>query len=340
MRPPTIIEVAAAAGVSKATVSRVLRNQGPVSNEARQAVLRAVHDVGYTPNRVARSLKERVSSVIGVVVADLANPYYVDVIHGIHQAADEAGQQVIIVSGHQVVGGEEAAIETLLEFRVSGIILASTNLPMATIGRLTKGLPVAIEGRSDTPAKFDLVTSDDHVGGRLIIDHLVSLGHQRIALLEDDSPSGKDRKDAFTAALRASQLASQARHATCPSTSEGGHEAVTRLLRRGKHPTAIACADDVIAIGAMSALQEAGLSIPDEVSVTGFDDIGLASLRQFDLTTVRQERWEIGRRCLQLVHRRAQDDTVRASRSILQPRLVIRGSTAPVHRMASAGSPA
>ncbi len=329
MRPPTIIEVAEAAGVSKATVSRVLRNEGPVSSEAREAVLRAVKSVGYTPNLVARSLKERIASVIGVVVADLANPYYVDVIHGIHQAADEAGQRVLIVSGHQVVGGEEAAIETLLEFRVSGIILASTNLAMSTVARLTKGLPVAIEGRSDTPAGFDLVTSDDRVGGRMIIDHLRCLGHERIALLEDDSPSGKDRKDAFTMALRASRMASNVRHATCPSTSEGGHEAVKRLLRRGKPPTAIACADDVIAIGAMSALQEAGLSIPDEVSVTGFDDIALASLRQFDLTTVRQERWEIGRRCLQLVHRRAQDSTVRPSRSILEPRLIVRGSTGP-----------
>ena len=329
MRQPTIIEVAQVAGVSKATVSRVLRNQGPVSEAARQAVQRAVREVGYTPNIVARSLKERVASVIGVVVADLANHYYVDIIHGIHQAADEAGQQILIVSGHQVVGGEEAAIRTLLEFRVSGIILASTNLPMSTVARLTRNLPVAIEGRSDTPAAFDLVTSDERVGARLIIDHLAHLGHRRIALLEDDSPSGRDRMDAFTAALQAHGLGSRARRATCPSTSDGGHEAVRALLRRGQPPTAIACADDMIAIGAMSALQEAGLSVPDEVSVTGFDDIDLASLRQFDLTTIRQERWEIGRRCLQLVHQRAQDHEVRPTRAILEPALVVRGSTGP-----------
>jgi len=330
VRPPTIIEVAQAAGVSKATVSRVLRNQGPVSAQARDAVLRAVDDVGYTRNFVARSLKERVASVIGVVVADLANHYYVDIIHGIHQAADEAGQQVLIVSGHEVVGGEEAAIRTLLQFRVSGIILASTNLPMATIAQLTKGLPVAIEGRSDTLRRFDLVSSDDRVGCRLIIDHLAELGHRRIAVLENDSPSGRDRMNAFTAALKARGLATGARHATCPSTSDGGHEAVTGLLRRGKAPTAIACADDMMAIGAMSALQEAGLAIPGDVSVTGFDDIDLASLRQFDLTTVRQERWEIGRRCLQLVRQRAQDSAIKPTRSILEPGLVVRGSTARV----------
>jgi len=329
MRQPTIIEVAQAAGVSKATVSRVLRNEGPVSEAARQAVLQAVRQVGYTPNIVARSLKERVASVIGVVVADLANHYYVDIIHGIHQAADEAGQQVLIVSGHQVVGGEEAAIRTLLEFRVSGIILASTNLPMATVARLTRNLPVAIEGRSDTPAGFDLVTSDERAGARLVIDHLAQLGHRRLALLEDDSPSGRDRMDAFTSALHANGLASRARRTTCPSTSDGGHEAVRALLRRGKPPTAIACADDMIAIGAMSALQEAGLAVPDEVSVTGFDDIDLASLRQFDLTTIRQERFQIGRQCLQLVHRRAQEQQVRPSRVVLEPSLVVRGSTGP-----------
>ena len=105
---------------------------------------------------------------------------------------------------------------------------------------------------------------------------------------------------------------------------------MTTLLKRGRRPTAIACADDMIAIGAMAALQEAGLSIPGDVSVTGFDDISLASLRQFDLTTVRQERWEIGRRCLQLVQGRAQDSETRAARCILEPMLVIRGSTGPV----------
>jgi len=331
-RPPTIIDVANAAGVSKSVVSRVLRDEGRVSSEAREAVQRAVREVGYTPNIVARSLKERVASVIGVVAADLTNPYYVDIIHGIYEAAAEAGQQVLIVSGHEAIGGEEGAIRTLLEFRVAGIILASTNLPMRTVARLAGGLPVAIEGRSDTSPRFDLVTSDDMLGGQLIIDHLVTLGHQRIALIEDESPSGQDRVQAFRSALQSAGLAGQARHASCSSTAEGGYEAVRRLLRRGQQPTAIACADDVIAIGAMSALQEAGLGIPQDVSVTGFDDIALASLRQFDLTTIRQERWELGRICLRLVHRRAQDPSLRASREILPPALIVRGSTGEAPR--------
>jgi len=326
-RRPTIIDVAREAGVSKSVVSRVLRGEGRVSPEARKAVLRSARSVGYTPNIVARSLKERVSGVVGVVAADLSHPYYVDVIHGIYEAAAEVSQKVLIVSGHESIGGEEGAIQSLLDFRVAGIIMASTNLPMARIARRVGGVPVAIEGRRDASSKFDVVRSDDAEGGRLIIEHLASLGHRRIAVLEDASPSGRDRQEAFRQALRASGLTGQARFAASSTTFEAGYEATRRLIRKGKPPTAIVCPDDVTAIGALSALRELGLRVPEEVSVTGFDDVALASARHFNLTTVRQERLAIGQTCLRLVHRRAQDSSVDPSRVILPPTLVVRGST-------------
>jgi DNA-binding LacI/PurR family transcriptional regulator len=329
-RQPTIIDVAATAGVSKATVSRVLRGEQRVSPQAQEAVFKAVREVGYTPNIVARSLKERVSSVVGFVAGDLSNPYYADILHGVYQAAGAAGHQVIIASGHEAAGGEEGAIRALMEFRVAGVILASPSLTMRQISRLTQSVPVAVEGHVDAPARFDVVTSDDVEGGWLVISHLISLGHERFAILEDTGPAGRDRKVGFEKAVAKGRIASRVRSVATHPSAEGGYESMRQLLKRGTPPTAVACDNDVVAGGAMSALEEAGLSVPEDVSITGFDDIALARLRQFNLTTIRQDRWAIGRICFDVIHRRAQDpEAHRPGRVILKPTLKIRGSTGP-----------
>jgi DNA-binding LacI/PurR family transcriptional regulator len=329
-RQPTIIDVADAAGVSKATVSRVLRGEDRVSPAAQEAVHKAVREVGYTPNFVARSLKERVSSVVGFVAGDLSNPYYADILHGVYQAAGSVGHQVIIASGHEAAGGEEGAIKALMEFRVAGVILASPSISMKSIARLTNGLPVAIEGHADAPPRFDVVTSDDREGGWLVIDHLVTLGHERFAILEDAGPAGHDRKLGFQNAVTRARITSKVRRVATHPSAEGGYESMRQVLKRGLPPTAVACDNDVVASGAMSALDEAGLSVPDDVSVTGFDDIALARLRQFDLTTIRQDRWAIGRICFDVVHRRAQHPEGNSpGRVILRPTLKVRGSTGP-----------
>jgi DNA-binding LacI/PurR family transcriptional regulator len=279
---------------------------------------------------VARSLKERVSSMVGFVAGDLNNPYYADILHGVHQAAGGAGHQVVIASGHEAAGGEEGAIQALMQFRVAGIILASPSLAMRDIARLTREVPVAIEGHADAPPPFDVVTSDDVEGAWLVIEHLLSFGHQRIAILEDSGPAGRDRKEGFARAVARARITSKVRRVGAVPTADGGYEATRQLLRRGAPPTAVVCDNDIVAAGAMSALDEAGMSVPGDVSVTGFDDIALARLRQFDLTTVRQDRWAIGRTCFDVVHRRAQDPgRYRPGRVILEPTLKIRGSTGP-----------
>ena len=328
VRSPTIVDVAEAAGVSKSVVSRVLRGENRVSSEARRAVSHAVRQLGYRPNLVARSLKERIPSVISMVAGDLRNPYYVDILNGVYAAADAVGHRVIMASGHDALGGEEAAIKTMLEFRVAGLILTSPSLSMAALTRMTSGIPVAIEGRTDAPARFDVVTSDDVHGAQQVIDHLVTLGHQRILILTDDSVAGTDRRRGFGDALSAAGLASQAMHRHAPATAEGGYEAMRKILRQRRLPTAIAAGNDVIAFGAMSAITEAGLSVPNDISVTGFDDIDMAGLRQFDLTTVRQDRDAIGRMCFDVIYRRAnQPNESRAARTIFRPSLVVRNST-------------
>lgn len=329
-RHPTIIDVAAAAGVSKATVSRVLRGEDRVSAETRTTVMRAVKSVGYRPNVVARSLKERVASVFGFVAGDLSNPYYADILRGVYQAAADSGFQVIIAANDDSAGGEAAAIDALREFRVSGLILASPSLLMREIARLTDGLPVAIEGHANAPARFDVVTSDDIEGARLLVDHLVALGHRRMVVLEDTGLGGFDRLDGFARAFARAKLTSSVRHVPTTASAEGGYESMKQVLARGKPPTAVLCDNDVIAVGAMSAIEESGMKVPQDISVTGFDDIGLARLRQFNLTTVRQDRWAIGRTCFEVLQRRVQHPgNQRPGRVILKPTLKVRGSTGP-----------
>jgi DNA-binding LacI/PurR family transcriptional regulator len=329
-RAPTIVDVARAAGVSKATVSRVLRGESKVSPESKKSVGRAVKELGYRPNLVARSLKERVSSVVGMVAGDLRNPYFVDILHGVYAAADAVGHRVIVASGHDALGGEETAVETIMEFRVAGLILASPSMSMATVSRLADGVPVAIEGRSDAPSKFDVVTSDDVLGGHLVIDHLVALGHSRILILTDDSPSAIDRRKGFEAAVATSGIKGSVMRGTTLATAEGGYLAMRRILKGRRLPTAVAAGNDVIACGVMSAIEEAGLSVPGDISVTGFDDIELANMRQFNLTTVRQDRTAIGRNCFEVVYNRSQNPKqVKPRRLIFSPGLVVRESTGP-----------
>lgn len=332
-RPPTIIDVADAAGVSKATVSRVLRGEDRVSLHARKVVLKAVDEIGYRPNLVARSLKERVVSVVGYVASDLSNPYYADILHGIYAAAGVVGHQIIIASGHEEAGGEEGAIRTLRDFRVAGIILASPAIRLRRIARMTDGIPVVIEGHANAPSNFDIVTSDDVKGACLIIDHLFDLGHRSFALLEDASLAGQDRVEGFATALKIKGLTSSARRTPSHTSAEGGYDSMRALLRRGSPPTAVVCDNDVMAAGAMSAAEELGLHVPDDISITGFDDIALAGLRQLNLTTVSQDRWSIGQIAFEVLHRRIQDpDSHIPHRVILEPTLHVRGSTGPAPR--------
>ncbi|MEI8223143.1 MAG: LacI family DNA-binding transcriptional regulator [Actinomycetes bacterium] len=327
-RAPTILDVAEAAGVSKSVVSRALRGEAKVSKEAAAAVQKAIKQLRYQPNFVARSLKERISPVIGVVTGDLRNPYYVDILDGVYSSADKQKYKVIVASGHGVPGGEEAAIRSLIEFRVAGLILASPNLEMKEIQALAGDLPVAIEGRHDALEKFDVVTSDDRLGGQMAIEHLVNFGHKKILILTDSSPGSSERQKGFDAAIRSAGITKSVLRRKCEPTTDGGHSAIELILRENIAFTAVVCSNDVTACGVLAALSEEGLRVPRDISVTGFDDIDLVSMRQFDLTTIRQDRTEIGKLAFDAVYKRANSVTkIKSKRTILEPRLIIRGSS-------------
>ncbi|MGX1773190.1 LacI family DNA-binding transcriptional regulator [Nocardia brasiliensis] len=329
MARPTMEDVAERAGVSRALVSLVMRNSPKVSEHRRRAVLEAAKDLGYQPHIMARSLASRTSNIVGVMVSDLRNAFFADVVEGMDTAAQESGLELILNTGRRSAARERTALESLLAFRPGGIILLSPILPAAAIRDAAQQAPVVLVSRSSAIPDVDTVNDDGEVGAALAVDHLVSLGHRRIVHL--------DGGGAFTAApRRKGYRAAMERHGLEPMvipsehTDAAGLAAVRKLLNlfsRDNFPTALVCGNDFNAVGAMSALEEAGLRVPDDVSIVGYDNTSLAALRHVSLTTIDQPRIQMGSLAVEALVERLRDDRTEPVRRRLQPSLVVRATT-------------
>ncbi|MBF6296413.1 LacI family DNA-binding transcriptional regulator [Nocardia amamiensis] len=330
MARPTMEDVAARAGVSRALVSLVMRNSPKVSEHRRRAVLDAAKDLGYQPHIMARSLASRTSNIVGVMVSDLRNAFFADVVEGMDAAAQESGLELILNTGLRSATRERTALESLLSFRPGGVILLSPILPAAAIREAARQAPLVLVSRTSTVADIDTVNDDGEIGAGLAVDHLVSLGHRRIVHL--------DGGGAFTSApRRKGYRAAMQRHGLEPMivpsehTDSAGMAAVRKLLNlfaRDNFPTALVCGNDFNAVGAMSALEEAGLHVPEDVSIVGYDNTSLAALRHVALTTIDQPRTEMGRLAIEALAERLRDGRTAPVRRRLQPSLVVRSTTA------------
>ena len=330
MRRPTMDDVAVKAGVSRALVSLVMRDSPKVSPQRRAAVLAAAEDLGYSPHAMARQLASRTSTVVGVLVSDLHNPYFADVVDGVEDAAREAGLQIILGTGGRRPDDERRAVETLLTFRPAGLVLLSPVVPSAVLSRAGALVPVVAVERTVRLPEVDTVTDDGRTGSALAVDHLVGLGHREIVHLDGGSGSQSDvRRRGYLQAMRRHALAGHVE----PSeyTEEAGSASVGRLLASGRRFTAVVAANDLNAVGAMAALEDAGLLVPDDVSIVGYDNTSLAALRHVGLTTVDQPRAEMGRLAVRTLLMRLDGSRTRTApvRDMLQPTLVVRRSTGP-----------
>lgn len=331
MARPTMEDVAARAGVSRALVSLVMRDSPKVSEHRRRAVLEAAKDLGYQPHIMARSLASRTSNIVGVMVSDLRNAFFADVVEGMDAAARDAGLELILNTGRRSAARERAALESLLSFRPGGIILLSPVLPAAAIREAAQQGPVVLVSRSSTIPDVDTVNDDGEIGAALAVDHLAALGHRRIVHLDGGA--------AFSAAARRrGYRIAMERHGLEPMvipsehTDSAGIAAVQRLLNlfsRNNFPTALVCGNDFNAVGAMSALEEAGLRVPDDVSIVGYDNTSLAALRHVSLTTIDQPRTQIGRLAIEALVERLRDGRTEPLRRRLKPSLIVRSTTAP-----------
>lgn len=332
-RPPTIKDVAERAQVSKSLVSRVMRGADAVSDRRREAVWAAAEALGYRPNAAARSLVQRRSYHVGVMVSDLHNPFFAEVIDGVDEVAAERGYRTLIATGNRVREAEAQALETLLELRMDGVILLAPRLPGAVIARAAGSVPVAMVGAVARVPGVDVVATDDVRGAELAVEHLVGLGHRRIAMVDGGAGAGAAaRRRGYQAAMRRCGLAALACVAPGDYTEEGGYEGARALLGHDPRPTAILASNDLAALGALDAIEEAGLAVPDDVSLVGYDNTALAALRHVSLSTVHQPRRQIGQMAMRALLRRFEGAATRARRVVLEPRLVARDTSGPPPR--------
>ncbi len=320
-------DVALAAGVSRALVSLVFRDSPKVGSERRQRVLEAAKQLGYRPNAIARDLATGRSRTIGVLLNDLHNPFFAGVYDGVETAAGELGLRLVLTVSRQRDAGEHAAIETMLEQRVDGMVLASPRLEADLILDAAAFTPVVVVGREVLGPNCDSVMTDEPAGADLVLRHLHALGHRSVTHVDGGRGAGAvARRHGVIAAAAAMGMAPPD---VIPGdfTESAGVAAGRRLLARPSLPTAIFAANDLVAIGIMATLEEAGVRVPDDVSLVGFDNTSLAGLRHVELTTVDQSCPEMGHRAMDLLRQRSDGTHDEPTVLLATPTLVIRRST-------------
>jgi DNA-binding LacI/PurR family transcriptional regulator len=327
---PTILDVAKRAGVSKSLVSLVMRDSPRVSEEKRAAVLKAASELRYRPNAAARSLVRRRSFLIGVMLSDLHNPFFVEVVDGIEQEALAADYHALFNTGGRTAEGEAVAIETLLQLRTDGVILAGPILTSKEILAAATTTQVVLIARPSRWPEVDSVTNDDRAGARLAVDHLIGLGHRSIAHIDGGKGAGSAaRRTGYLDAMRLSGLGGSSLVVRGAFTEEGGEGGVRRILEGGERPTAIFAANDLAAFGVLRALESQGLRVPENVSLVGYDNIRPGALGSNSLTTIDQPRREMGATAVRLLLDRLDLRRDRGRHVLLSPSLVVRSSTAP-----------
>ncbi len=346
----TIDEVARHAGLSVATVSRVMHDSPRVSAEARRRVHEAVETLGYMPNALARGLVMRSTGTIGILVNSIADPFWAEVVRGCEDRAQERGCAVLIASSYEDAAREQRAVDLFRQKRVDGIIVgASSGGPTALSRHGAYRLPVVFvnnehvtpeEQSSASGGAYDvaaaaatdtyLVAGDDVHGARLATAHLLALGHRRCAYVgAQGRASSLRRLRGYRLALAAAGLAFDESLVVAPGEGAiNGELAAFRLLARRPAPTALFCYDDMTAVGALRAVRALNLWVPQDVAVVGFDDIPLAAYLDPPLTTVRQPMYEMGRQAMTMLLDLLAGET--PPRVVSMPgELVIRSSSGP-----------
>ncbi len=336
-RPATQDDVARLAGVSRSTVSIVLNNRTnrriSISEETRQKVWAAAVRLGYEPNALARSLRSGQSRSIGVLVPDLFNHHYLEILEGIEQVLTSQGYHLALVVTNFDPDRERSCYRSLLQQRLDGLILMPTfwdQMPdeVATLSEMGRPAVVLMHGESNT----DRVTSDIRGGAAALMDHLLSLGHQRIGFINGVARlvMTEDRRHVYRRKLDEAGVAfDPALTVHCGTTMVDGYQAAAQLLSLANPPTAIWTINDVLAVGARRAIDDMGLRVPEDVALAGCDGTALAAQLTPPLTTIVIPARRIGQRSAEVVLRRLGDRDGDPVLEILPTQLLVRRSTDP-----------
>jgi len=335
---PTIYDVARLAGVSTATVSRALNGTGQIAPATRRTIDDAVEQLGYHPNTAARSLVTRSSQTIAVLLPDITNPFYATLVSAVQERALEAGHTMLLCTAEGDPDRAADYLRLLQAKQVDGVLVDGLVLPPARIARFVReGLPIVCLDRDVDYALVPLVQVNNRRGAKLATAHLLSLGHRRVAhvsgapnlrISEERVAGYTDAHNSFGYAVDPELVA------VGGFTEEGGCVATKELLLDVQYPfTAVFAANDLSAVGVISALTESGLRVPDDVSVVGFDDLRLSRFTTPPLTTVHQPAAEIARHATELLLELAAGRPVEQMRTLLEPELVVRRSTKLLDRI-------
>jgi len=338
--PTTIKDIAKQAGVAHTTVSRALRGSPLISAETTERIQQIAADLGYHPSAAARSLKTNRSQALGVIVSHIADPFFSEILQGIDDIAQQNGYSLFIAAAQHDPEREKAIVRTMREHRVDGVILCSTPFSAEQSQQLlTYDIPlVVINNQAAEDYRFSIY-HDDTDGSRQVTRHLIDLGHHRIAYL-GNALSGRttlDRQTGFLQEMLAAGLAvpTEYLHQVQGGGAEDGLHGTEYFLSLHHLPTALVCYNDLLAVGVLRGLQQAGLRVPDQFSVAGFDNIVYSAFTTPPLTTFDQPKRFIGAEAARLVLEllNSSDDGLpskQANIRRLKGRLLVRKSTAPL----------
>ena len=329
--PTTIRDVAAAARVSAGTVSRVLNGKQDVAAELRHRVLAAVSELGYRPNGAARSLRTRAAMVLGVIISDITNSFFTAVVRGAEDKAQNAGYSVVLANADEDLHKEAQYLEVAAAEQMAGVLLSPASSRQTSIEVLVeRGIPVVTIDRKLFAAPVDSVTVNNHQAAREATQHLISQGCARVGIIAGPAEitTGASRLAGYRAALRAAGRDSDhALTAYGDFRTEGGYAAARKLLRLPRPPDGLLISNDLVTIGGLQAIAEAGLSIPGDIAVVGFDSASWATAFRPPLTVVTQPTYEIGQVAADLLLRRVSGEKFPPRHVVLRAKLVERESS-------------
>jgi LacI family transcriptional regulator len=328
----TIRDVAREAGVSVSAVSKVLRDAYGVSPAMREKVTESMERLGYRPHAGARTLRGRSYTIGVMLVRPSSAPFQAEVAEGVNdELASTPFQEVIIAAGNSVER-QIRSIEALVDRQVDGLILIAPAMNQEWLEALGNTVPLVVVARHGGASTFDTVVDDDYEGACLVVDHLVGLGHHRIAHTSDNTVPLEQpfvlpqaaRRDGYETTMRRHRLEPDVIEA--PYSEEGGHAATVELLARSQRPTAIFAGADIAALGALRAAEEAGLRVPADLTIVGYDNIYAAGIGRVSLTTVDQSGHSTGSISARLLLERLAGRT-KPVHHVIAPRLVVRGTS-------------
>ncbi|HSA49597.1 MAG TPA: LacI family DNA-binding transcriptional regulator [Yinghuangia sp.] len=332
----SIKEVARHAGVSVGTVSNVLNRPDRVAEATRNRVLDAIEHLGFVRNDSARSLRSGRTNALGLIVLDVANPFFTDVARGVEDVSSHTGSVVILCNSDDSVTKQETYLQVLQEQRVRGVLVTPAHESTLPIDALrSRGMAVVLLDRSGERPDLCSVAVDDVAGGQLATDHLIAAGHETFAFVSGPLTIRQcdDRRNGMRRALRAAglRLGSSTRDVLVPAmNARSGAEAARRLLAGGREnlPRAVLCANDLLAMGFMREMLRAGVRIPEDLALVGYDDIEFAAASAIPITSIRQPTYQLGQTAAELLLDECENADTHAHQQVtFQPELVVRESS-------------